>query len=87
MARLRIKTQTIADTQAKLRYAVSTVSRAVFDQVAAFVGNDHILENAFGDIDRTTTAAAKISLRGRANQTRYHLLLLGKKIESFLHNM
>ena len=42
VAKLKIKAQTQTDTQAKLRYAVSTVSGATFDQVAAFMENDRV---------------------------------------------
>lgn len=42
VAKLRIKTQSMADDQARLRYAISTVSGLALNQVAAFVGNDKI---------------------------------------------
>ena len=61
----------MTDEQAKLRYAISTVSGPTFDQVAAFVENNKvnmkdiaefitILENAFGDVDCTANAASKL---------------------------
>src|SRR5258706_925242 len=75
----RIKTQNMPDEQAKLRYAISTVSGLAFDQVAAFVDNNKVnikdiaefvttLENAFGDVDRAATAASKMSTIRQGNR-------------------
>ncbi len=79
VTKLRIKTQSMPDDQAKLRYAISTVSGLAFDQVAAFVENNKVkmkdiaefvttLENAFGDVDRAATAASKMSTIRQGNR-------------------
>ena len=76
---LRLKTQTITDEQARLRYAVSRLSGSAFDQIVPFVLADrinitdtaallHILEAAFGDPDRAATAARKINTLRQANR-------------------
>ena len=85
IVQLQLKTQTMTDQQTRLRYTVSRLSGPAFDQVASFVKTGtinlpnidsliQILEAAFGDPNRYSTAARKInSLRqGNKNFSSYY---------------
>lgn len=76
---IRLKTSSLLDDQAKLRYTISLLKGAALDQVAAFVQNDRInidnldmlikiLETAFGDPDRKATAETKLLSLRQANR-------------------
>lgn len=79
LLQIRLKAGMLPDDQTRLRYAISLLKGPALDQVAAYIQNDRIdlsnldqltriLETAFGDPDRKSTAETKLLTIRQANR-------------------